>query len=191
MNEIGSAQVRKIRKYSGYARPVCSALAVLCVLSAGFVLSVLVGEDWSGHRWLKGAAEHFGGTTAMTWILASVSVGTLLWGVIAWLLRRMFDNFSRGEIFHAANVREIRRIAFVVLLIAVKKSLVLIGVLLLSIQGRFAVEPSALIKQNIPPGALSLLAVAGILYLASWIMRVGLGINDEATELRRDAELVV
>lgn len=33
--------------------------------------------------------------------------------------------------------------------------------------------------------------MAGILWLASWIMHVGLGVRNEADELRREAELVV
>jgi hypothetical protein len=40
-------------------------------------------------------------------------------------------------------------------------------------------------------GAFGHFGIAGVIFLASWIMQVGLGVTNEAAELRRDAELVV
>ena len=195
MNEVSSTQVHKIRKYSGYARAICSVLAALYALGIGSLLFVISREATADFVGLKVAADRIGGSVAMTWMLANVVVGSIFWTVIIWLLRRVFDNFARGQIFHAANVREIRRIAFVVMLLATKKALGFFGTVWLGAQGFFASAQAADIARSILPSvlqsALAFFAIAGIIYLASWIMRVGLGINDEATELRRDAELVV
>jgi Protein of unknown function (DUF2975) len=196
MNEVSSSQVRKVQKYSVYARAMCSVLMVLLVISVGIVLFALFNDAITGRftfmvGGMKIAADRMGSAAAMAWLLVIISGGLLCSAAIILMMRRIFDNLSRGEIFSAANARQIRRIAFVVLFIGVGKILLFIGNGILAAQGFFESAQVVVISEFGLPGALTPFAVAGIIYLASWIMRVGLGVSDEAAELRRDAELVV
>lgn len=194
MNEVSSSQVRRVQKYSACARIACSVLMVLLMISVGFVLFALFREGSTGRLsfvvgGMKVAADRAGSAVAKAWLLTIISAGLVCSGALIWMLRRMFDNFAQGQIFHAANVRQIRRIAFVVLLIGVAKILLLVGTLVLASQGLFESANVAIVSSfNLP---LTSFWVAGILYLASWIMQVGLGVSDEAAELQRDAELVI
>lgn len=196
MNEVSSSQVRKVQKYSVYARAICSVLMVLLVLSVGIVLFALLNSPGPGRvRFFVGglmiAANRVDSPAAVAWLLTVIGVGLACSAAIIWMLRRIFDNLSRGEIFSVANVRGIRRIAFIVLFIGLAKVLFVIGNTVLIANGLLDPFPVAVASGFSLPGALMPFGVAGILYLASWIMRVGLGVSDEVAELRRDAELVV
>jgi DUF2975 family protein len=196
MNEVSSSQVRRVQKYSVYARAICSALMVLLALSGGLVLFALFDNPESGRvsfvvGGLEIAADQVNSAAARIWLLTVISSGLACSGAIIWMLRRIFDNLSRGEIFSLANVIELRRISLMVLLIGMGQMLLPFGNATLSANGWFGSAQVAMSSGFRLPGLLTPFAVAGIVYLASWIMRVGLGVSDEAAELRRDAELVV
>ncbi len=132
MNEVSSSQVRKVQKYSVYARAICSALMLLLVLSVGIVLFALLNSPGPGRvRFFVGglviAANRVDSPAAVAWLLTIIGVGLACSAAIIWMLRRIFDNLSQGEIFSVANVREIRRIALIVLFIGLAKVLFVIG----------------------------------------------------------------
>src|SRR5262245_11919351 len=185
MFQLSSAHVRKIQKFSVYARGICSVLLVLYALCTGYVLYVLAHEAASDYVGLKIAADRMGigSATAMGSYLAFLGFGSLCSGVIVWMLRRVFGNLARGQIFHRANVREIRHVAFAVLLIGMSKIIWVIGKMALATQGLFDREHFAVASSSFPPGLLMTLALAGIVYLVSWIVRAGLDVSDEAAEL--------
>jgi hypothetical protein len=194
MNEVSSWQVRRVQKYSAYGRFACSVLMVLLLISVGVVLLALFKEGGTGRLsfvigGMKIAADRAGNAVATAWLLTIISAGLVCSAALIWMLRRMFDNFAHGRIFHAENVRQIRHIAFVVLLIGVGKILLLVGTLVLASHGLFESANVAIVSGFDLP--LTPFWVAGILYLASWIMQVGLGVSDEAAALQRDAELVI
>jgi hypothetical protein len=172
--------IKTLRKYSGYARGICTLVLAFSVAGLGFVLLE--------------AIPNTANTGSRFW-LSLFAASVLLSSSFTWLLRRLFDNLAGGEIFSSRNVALIRNIAFVFVGVGLLKLVGPLSYQLLVANG--FLEPAGLnpgaVKLQLAfiPGALTSFAVAGILLLASWIMRVGLGVTREADELKRDAELVV
>jgi hypothetical protein len=195
MSQVTANQVRKVQKYSALARGACSAL--LAFLAASFLLVtrlIVTGPHADRARFTIG--DHVFSTSDIdsvgvkAGLLVMVALGAALAGIIIYLLRRIFANMARGEIFDAGNVRHIRTIGLVILAIGILNIVVPIVSAALSARGILghSVPPEFTIRL---PGVLAPFAMAGIIYLASWIMLVGLGVTEEAEELRRDADLVV
>jgi len=175
VDRISISQLRRVQKYSAYARFICTTLLAFWLAGIGFVLYVIVFRPVANQP-----------PESVLVVLAIQAC--LAWGIV-YLLHRMFDNMARGEVFNSSNVQHIRRIAFIVggagvvrLLVGIYLSTPLAGESLLPLR----LNPGGLIQ-----GALEHLGIAGVIFLASWIMQVGLGVSNEAAELRRDAELVV
>jgi hypothetical protein len=196
MSKVTTSQVEKVCRYSGYARTACSVLLVLLGLSVALVaFAVLTSPGSSQVKFLVGnyaiTADKVVGAPLKAWLLLIITVCLVLVASMIYLLRRMFDNMSRGEIFVAQNVRHVRHLAFIILATgALQLGMPLMNGVLLMI-GAF--EPAhVFIQPGVRlPGILAPFGVGLLIYLASWIMQVGLGVTDEAAELRRDAELVV
>ena len=195
MIQVTGHQVRKVQRYSAFARGVCTVL--LAFLAASFLLVaklVLTGPHSDGARFTIGAhvisTNDLDGFGVKLGLLAVAALGAALAGLLIYLLRRIFANMARGEIFNAANVRHIREIGVVVLAIGVMNILAPVVAAALSAGGLIgpAVPPQFTIRV---PGLLMPFVTAGLIYLAAWIMQVGLGVSAEADELRRDADLVV
>jgi hypothetical protein len=173
-------EIDMVRKYSGYARGICTALLVLmaAVISL-YLLKKFPDAPTSGARF---------------WMVTSVA-GSVLAGAVVYLLRRLFHNLAGGEIFSSRNVEHIRHIAFIFCGAGMFKLLVLITYGILVTNGVIedsqprlgAREP----EDEFLGGMFNSFMMAGILWLASWIMHVGLGVRNEADELKREAELVV
>ena len=166
----------KVRKYSGYARHICTALLALFAAGVGFLL--LAG--------LRGTAS-----ASMKYWFVMLAFSVVLTGCFTWLLRRLFGNLAHGEIFSIRNVECIRRIAF--LFAGIGAWRLFSPLLYKGLVANQLLEP---VKGGEITGAFisnsfMAFAVAGILLLASWIMQVGLGMRNEADELKREAELVV
>jgi hypothetical protein len=171
-----NVEVATVRKYCGYARGICTALLLFFLAGLCFLLLKV----------LPGAAP----PGAKFW-LAVLGLSVALTAGFTYLLRRLFDNMAHGEIFSNRNVEQIRRIAYIFLGVGALRVLGPLTYKILVING--IVEPGAVdfgLGAGIS-GAFVPCAVAGVLLLASWIMRVGLGLSREAAELRHDAELVV
>jgi hypothetical protein len=195
MSKVTVDRVRKVRKYSAFARGVCTL--ALAFLAASFLLVaklVVTGPNSDTSRLTIG--DHVFSVSDLdiagvkVGLLALVAIGATLAGLVVYLLRRIFANMARGEIFNTGNVRHIRAIGMVILSIGllnlvapiVSAALLAHGMWGQSVPSQFAIKV---------PDILVPFAMAGIIYLASWIMQVGLGVSEEADELRRDADLVV
>lgn len=196
MNEVTSAQVLRVRGYSLFARRLCSVLLVLLAISVAFVIYAVLDSPGSGNvKFLVGnytvAANHVDSLALKAWLLLVMLIGFALAAAILWLLRSLFANLSQGEIFSSSNALQIRRLAWVILIIGVLQIIMPICNGALAANGVF--DPGNVsVESGIKlPGLFTPFAVAGLVFLVSWIMRVGLGVSNEADELRRDAELVV
>jgi hypothetical protein len=174
MDQISVPQIRRVEKYSAYARSICSVLLTLWLTGIGIGLFMIFFRPPAN--------------------LPKFGMGVLLIQVafasgIVYLLRRVFANMAGGEIFSGRNVQHIRQLGFV--FVGLGAARLIIGISI-SIPLTVAfVEPLKLHPGPLVQGALAHFGIAGIIFLASWIMQVGLGVSSEAAELRHDAELVV
>jgi hypothetical protein len=189
------AQILKVKKLSRFGRGCCSALIFLGVLaSALFILTLF---------WLTGAFRNVLGTFEVNLNQASLSTKVTLlaiWIVGAAIifnglfrLRALFNSFAVGAIYTNDNVGHIRRLGLLALLWATLDFLKPVFASLLVAIGAF---DKAMIQSGpglIPRGNewLSMFVTAGLILLASWIMDVGKETNDEAEQMRKEAELVV
>jgi len=197
MHEVSSDQVRKVQRLSVHARRVSSALLVLLGLSTLLVLfTVFASPGSSKVKFLVGSftitSDQVDSVALKVWLLVIITAALGIAASIIYLLRRVFANMARGEIFSAGNVRHIRSIGLFIVCIGVLQLLVPVVNATLAANG--VIDPDQVIidpKGIFVPGALLPFAVAGLIYLVSWIMQVGLGVSEEAAELRRDADLVV
>jgi hypothetical protein len=195
MSQVTVNQVRQVRKYSALARGACTAL--LAFLAASFLLVarlVIAGPHADNARFTVGdhvfSVSDIDSVGVKAGLLVMGAIGAGMAGIIIYLLRRIFANMARGEIFNAGNVRHIRAIGVVILVIGFLNVVLPVVSAALSARGYLgpAVPPQFTVRF---PGLLAPFAMAGLIYLASWIMLVGLGVSEEAEELRRDADLVV
>jgi hypothetical protein len=197
MHEVSSNQVREVQRLSVHARRLSSALLVLLGLSTLLMLfTVLDSPGSSKVKFLVGSftitSDQVDSVPLKAWLLLIITSALGIAASITYLLRCVFDNMARGEIFSAGNVRHIRNIGFIIVCIGVLKLLVPVVNAMLAANG--VIDPGQVVidpKGIFVPGALLPFAVAGLIYLVSWIMQVGLGVSEEAAELRRDADLVV
>jgi NADH:ubiquinone oxidoreductase subunit 5 (subunit L)/multisubunit Na+/H+ antiporter MnhA subunit len=189
------AQVRKVRRFSRYARAFCTLTFVFLGLA---VLLLLVSVFIGGHNGVKvGFGAYDMRTDQLTtfgmkaWAIVVVAVifGLLFKGL--YHLRALFGKFIDGEIFTKETVRQIRNIGWVMLampLAVCLMSLISWGLLKAGFVDAASVSPRTM---GLTPGALGSFIPPALILLASWVMDVGRQTQEEAEQLRRDAELVV
>jgi len=165
----------RVRRYSRYARHICTAMLAVNAAALGFVFLV----------WLPGSAP-----MGQKYVVAMMAFGMLLTVCFTWLLRKLFGNLAHGEVFSSRNVGCIRHIAYVFAGIGVWR-LVSSQLHEMLVDSQLLVPLRKVTAAAFISNSLTAFAVAGTLLLASWIMGVGLGVSREADELKRDAELVV
>ena len=188
MNKVTVEQIRKIQRFSGIARICCALfaavlLALLCAVGYGLFAGSIEDNDRIsiGTFVLQGEQMQGGGIRA--WLLIALSTASAIGLGMIYLLYGVFTDLQRGEIFNAANVRRIHLIGMLILWIGVWQFVVpYVSTIVLS-------EPTHRIRHYsfwVTP-----FAVGALIILVSWIMNVGLGVSEEAAELKRDADLVV
>jgi hypothetical protein len=188
------SESRKIQSFSRFARAAC--VCVMIFMGLGFALLVLglvFGFDGVkvGFGVYRVATSHLDTPFLRAWSV--IFVGVIFALVFRWLfcLWALFDNLAAGGIYTKENVRRIRQIGLLMLIMPVVSGvMVLLSLLILKVG---LISEAAVIHESLTftaGTAISLLAPALIL-LASWIMEVGRRTQEEANELRRDAELVV
>jgi hypothetical protein len=188
-----SPELRKVRRFGGFARAVCVLFGLYALLGVGFIVCNIV-FGWSGQFnfgpfGIRG--DQFT-PLLMAWA-AFFMAGFLIPGFMA--LRRLyalFGNLRDGRIYTQENVRYLRQLALLGLLFPV------IGWVLMAISGVLPrtglvpeptmVNPAAL---ALSPNSLGVFISPALLLLASWIMENGRKIQDEADRMRRDAELTI
>jgi hypothetical protein len=181
------SEIQKIRRFSRYARIVCSAIVGFGLV--GIILMLLLAALGLFFPKIHGATTALAMTPQLkmwTTLVTSVMAGVMLAGV--YQLYRLFGSLAAGAIYTPENVRRVRRLGLLsllwaVLAIAIPSALFALGVLDASL-------PEPLFGFSWPESMNSAVS-AGLLLLVSWIMDVGLHAKDQADALQRDADLVI
>lgn len=191
---VTTNQVQKVMKASVWGRRISTV--VIFMMIAALVISlfvVITGRPYSNFKFSIGAYvfshETLQSPAVKIWIVTyTMLVATLAVGFV-YLLRSVFANLARGEVFCEANVRAIRNMG---LLIIWGGLLTWIAPLANATIFMFAGHDGIAFRDvKIGTDGLAPFAYGGMLILLSWIMAVGLGVREDAEELRRDAELVI
>ena len=123
-------------------------------------------------------------------LVVGVVIG--VWLAAVYQLYRLFGNLAAGAIYTPENVRRVRYVGLLWLLLAV------LGIV---IPARRSSSRIGFIDASVPidldslfpslSESLSSFVAAGLILLVSWIMDVGLYEKEHADALRRDADLVI
>lgn len=199
-SEVQSA-IRKIRTFGRNARAVCKLFIALLVIAVPLaILSIL-----AAHPGVNGIKIGLGtglGTYTVTadqistpafraWagLVVVVVVGVALASLQR--LYRLFGNLAGGEIYTADNVRLLRQVGLLSLLMAVLGIVIPVGSAALAAVGVIDAPESAKGQLLFGSNSFGSFIGAGLVLLASWIMDVGLYTKDHADALERDADLVI
>lgn len=197
MDTASQEQIRKVQKFSRYARGFCLFLFVTLGIAALLGLgAVLFGPGVSGAKVSFGAytisGDHFVEPGAKAWGgVVLVAVFAILFTAL-YHLYALFGNFIRGGIYTRENVQHIRQVGVLMLEMSVFQ--LLLPIVSLGLLNAGVIDEAAVIRvPDYPIGmnAFSGFITSGVILLASWIMDLGRQTRDEADQLRRDAELVV
>jgi hypothetical protein len=167
---------------------IAFGLVTLVFICISTVLGGLAGQGVSVGPYVfsKAALEPW---SARAYVLLMAMTGGALMLVSLSLIRAVFADLAKGNIFCAANVRRIRHLGWLTIAAGICLWLLpLADAAYSTLTGHggivFREEPAAFAGLG--------QVVNGALYLlASWIMAVGLGVREDAEELQRDAELVI
>jgi hypothetical protein len=187
-------QVRRVREFSRHARAFCTVSFVLLALVSLWLLgNILVAG--------RGGQVGFGAYTMQTdqlttftlkaWaiVFAGVIFGLLFKGL--YHLRALFGNFVDGEIYTKETVRQIRNIGWIALAMPLAVGVMSLISLWLLKAGVVDAASVSVRSIGLTPASLGAFITPALILLASWIMDVGRQTQEEAEQLRRDAELVV
>lgn len=188
MNKVTVEQIRKIQRFSVVARACCTVIVVATFALTGWLMFRLLNGAFAatdrisiGSYNINGSELH--GVGIKTWFLISIAAGTGIVVGMIYLLRGVFANLARGEIFTAANVHRIYLIGVLIFCMGVWQFVVpWVSTIVLS-------DSTHRIRHY--SFWFTPFAVGALIILVSWIMNVGLGVSEEAAELKRDADLVV
>ena len=181
------SEIHKVRRFSHYARVVCSVIFGFGMVAITFLLLVAALGLFLPRIHIATTAQAMTPQLKMlTTLVTSAMTGVMLAGV--YQLYRLFGNLAAGAIYTPENVRRVRRLGLLSLLWAVLAIAIPSALFLLDFQD--ASLPESLL---VFPWAESLNSAvsAGLLLLVSWIMDVGLHTKDHADALQRDADLVI
>ena len=194
---VTADQVQKVIRASVWARRITTLMLVL--IAAGVIWTVLVvltapllGGTAKIGPYVFTAAE-MQSWPVKSWVLLFVAPVAALALTFAYLLRSIFSNLARGEIFCHRNARHIRSLGFLIIAGGVLKLLApILTAAYFTIVGYEEISRREM-GQNVVYSfdVIDPFAYGGMLILLSWIMAVGLGVREDAEELRRDAELVI
>jgi hypothetical protein len=186
--------VRKVQLFGRYARGACVLAMVLLGLAAFWMLLALIGGLYS-------VKVNFGPYSVEAASLATPFLK--MWGILfvgfvftlmfVWTLNlyALFGDLVGGRIFTARNVRRIRQIGL--LMLCMPLFACFLGLVSLLILRAGLIEEASVTRHawGVTSGALSAFIAPGVILLASWIMEIGRKTQEEADQMRRDAELVV
>jgi len=202
------SKIRKIRTFGRNARVVCAALFWLAlvgiVIVPLFAIVVRTGMEIAGvaPADLPRPNESDGGAydalqallTPLQFLVCVVLVLGVVIGVWFAALNQLYLLFGRlatGAIYTSENVRRVRNVGLLLLLLAVLG--VVIPTALVVARGLIDASVPIDLDRVFPSVSevFSSFATAGLVLLASWIMDVGLYEKDHADALQRDAELTI
>ena len=199
------AEIRKVRKFGRNARAVCAVIFGFGLVGISFMLifgvfglgsgRVTFGNNVAGLESVTTAqftAAQLNTPQLKVWTLFVMAVLASVWLPAMYQLYRLFGNLAAGTIYTSENVRRVRNVGVLWVLLAllgivipcVAASLVSLGYLLPS-------RPDNIELQMSFSESVSSFFAAGLILLVSWIMDVGLYEKEHADALRRDADLVI
>ena len=182
------SKIRKISRFGRTARVVCAA-----IFGVGLVSAVVAALGGLFGIFFPGPGSAAGLTPVQKmWALPFSAMFFGIWLAGMYQLYRLFGNLASGAIYTTENVRRVRNVGFLWLLLAVLGVLIPFALAVLIRIG--LVEPSAVptLEQWLSwPNTVDSFVTAGMILLVSWIMDVGLYEKDHADALRRDADLVI
>jgi DUF2975 family protein len=190
------SKIRKVRAFGRNARSVCAVLFGLGLVGSVVLLFIVVRSNFPAPNSGDGGAYDIL-TSPLTplqlkvWWLLSVGVAIGVWLAAVHQLYRLFGNLAAGAIYTPENVRRVRYVGLLWLLLAVL-NIVLPATLVVA--NGFFDPPVPIDLDRVFPSFGELLnsfAAAGLVLLVSWIMDVGLYEKEHADALRRDADLVI
>lgn len=190
------SKIRKVRAFGRNARSVCAALFGLGLVGSVVLLFIIVRSHAPAPNSGNGGAYDIL-TSSLTplslkvWWLLGLGVTIGVWLTAVHQLYRLFGNLAAGAIFTPENVRRIRSVGLLWLLLAVL-NIVLPATLVVA--NGFLDAPVPIDLDRVFPSFGELLnsfVAAGLILLVSWIMDIGLYEKEHADELQRDADLVI
>lgn len=187
------SQVKKIMRGGVWGRNVTSCVIGLALVGL-VVTCIFIAMGGVAGQTVSLGPYTFPREALQAWP-ARVYVATTMatFGAMAiaslYLIRGVFADLALGNIFCAANVRRIRNLGWLAIAIGLFNWLLPVtNAAYFMLAGHADVTTRAE-----PPLFLGLgqIVSGGLYILLSWVMAVGLGVREDAEELRRDAELVI
>jgi len=190
---VTTGQVQKIMRGGVWGRNITSCVIGLAVVGL-VVTCIFIAMGGVAGQTVSLGPYTFPRAALEAWPARIYVASTMMtFGAMAiaslFLIRGVFADLARGNIFCAANVRRIRNLGWVAIAIGVFNWL-----LPLTNAAYFMLAGDADVTTRAEPPlflGLGQIVSGGLYILLSWIMEVGLGVREDADELRRDAELVI
>jgi hypothetical protein len=195
------SKIRKVRAFGRNARSVCAALFGLGLVGSVVVLFIVVRSHVPAPNGGNGGVYDGGVYDILTspltplqlkvWWLLSLGVALGVWLAAVHQLYRLFGNLAAGAIYTPENVRRVRYVGLLWLLLAVLN--IALPATLVVANGFFDAPVPIDLDRLFPSFGelLNSFAAAGLVLLVSWITDVGLYEKEHADALRRDADLVI
>jgi hypothetical protein len=190
---VTADEVQKVIRASVWARRIATSMLALIVAGLAWSIYFLLtapmhgGKVTIGHHVFPAAALQ--PWDVKVWMIAVFLLVAALALTFVFLLRSIFSNLARGEIFCHPNVRHIRGLGLLLIAGGILQWIVPIATAAYLVSmghGDIANASSVYTFEGIGP-----FAQGALMILLSWIMAVGLGVREDAEKLRHDAELVI
>lgn len=191
---VSASVVRRIMRGSVWARNITDCFVALALVVGVFMCVLIVLGGVHGqpkillgpYFILQAALEPWSTRVYVVFIL---SIGGALGITALFMIRSVFADLARGNIFCDANVRRIRNLGWLTIGGGVYYWLVPVAnaaFFMLAGHDNIIVREDSALQMG-----LGEIMNGGLYLLLSWIMAVGLGVREDAEELQREAELVV
>ena len=192
------SEIRKVRTFGRTARVVCAAIFGFSLVALIVMLFFVALDPIAGSKSRVDIVGLDGMTTALLttpalrmWAFLVMSVVTGVFLASVYQLYRLFGNLASGAIYTPENVRSLRHVGLLWLLLAALGIVIPLASAALVTFG--VIDASVPINHDFKFSTQSLSPIisAGLILLASWIMDVGLYEKEHADALKRDADLVI
>jgi|SRR5690349_8609039 len=190
---VTTGQVQKIMRGGVWGRNITSCVIGLALVGL-VVTCIFIAMGGMAGQTVHIGSYSFPRAALQPWPARIYVAATMVtFGAMAiaslYLIRGVFADLALGNIFCADNVRRIRNLGWLAIAIGVFAWLIpFTNAAFFMLAGHADVTSRAE-----PPlfSGLGQIVSGGLYILLSWIMAVGLGVREDADELRRDAELVI
>jgi hypothetical protein len=190
---VTTSQVQKIRKGGVWGRNITSCIIAFAIVGVSVICLLAAMGGVQGSTISMGPYK-FPSTALEPWS-ARVYVLSMLAGFGAmaiaslYLIRAVFTDLALGNIFCESNVRRIRNLGWLAIAIGIYYWLIPLTYAAYAMLA----GPLGFTSRDEPTFYVGIgqIVSGGLYILLSWIMAVGLGVREDAEELRRDAELVI